>query len=177
MKELSLHILDIVQNSIEANAKNIYLEIRKDLQKGILYIIIKDDGKGMPKEILEEIKNPFFTSRTTRKVGLGVPLFYELIKNCGGEVKINSEVGKGTEIYAEVPFLCVDLPPMGNLSGTILGLIVTNPDIDFEIKIVKNGDEVNISTKEIKKSIDIPINSPEVISFLKEFLNENLGGW
>lgn len=178
MKELSLHLLDLVQNSVEAGAKDIYIEMKKDLINKKLMLRIKDNGKGIPPEMLEELKNPFFTTRKTRKVGLGIPLFWELIRNCDGSLEIKSEVGKGTEIIAEVPYHCIDLPPLGDLPGTILSIIATNPDLNFSFRFEKNGDVFDFSTIELKKELgEVPINSLEVISFLKKYLYEHIGGW
>ncbi|HOP94683.1 MAG TPA: ATP-binding protein [Dictyoglomaceae bacterium] len=178
MKELSLHILDLMQNSIEAGAKNIWLEMIKDNLSDKLIIKLKDDGKGIPQEILEEVKNPFFTTRKTRKVGLGIPLFNEVINSCGGKMEVKSEPGKGTEVYAEVPLSHLDLPPIGDLPGTILGIIVTNPEINLHLNLKDNDREFNFSTEVLKEELrEIPLNSPESISFLKLYLKENLGGW
>lgn len=178
MKELSLHILDLIQNSIEAGAKNIYIEMKKDLEKKRLILKIQDDGKGIPPEVLEELKDPFYTTRTTRKVGLGIPLFWEVVRNCGGNMDIVSEVNKGTSIYVEIPMDCIDLPPIGDIPGTILSIIVTNPEIDISLKFEKGNDVFLFSTEDLKKELGkIPLNNLEVISFLKNFLYENLGGW
>ncbi len=178
MKELSLHLLDLVQNSIEAGAKNIYIEMKKDLENKKLFLKVKDDGKGIPPEVLEELKDPFFTTRKTRKVGLGIPLFWEVVRSCNGNLNIKSEVGRGTEIIAEVPYDCIDLPPLGDISGTVLSLIVTNPDLNLSFKFEKNGDIFEFSTEDLKRELNgIPLNSLEVISFLKKYIYENLGGW
>lgn len=178
MKELSLHILDLVQNSIEAGAKNIYIEIKKDLDKKRLILRIQDDGKGIPPEVLEELKDPFYTTRTTRKVGLGIPLFWEVVRNCGGNMNIVSEIGKGTSILAEIPIDCIDLPPIGDISGSILSIIATNPEIDLSLRLEKSNDVFVFSTKELRKELgEVPLNSLEVMSFLKNYLYENLGGW
>jgi len=178
MKELSLHILDLVQNSIEAGAKNIYIEMKKDIDKQKLILRIQDDGRGIPPDILEELKNPFYTTRTTRKVGLGIPLFWEVVRNCGGDMNIVSEIGKGTSIYAEIPINCIDLPPVGDIPGTILSIIVTNPEVNLSLKFEKDNDTFVFSTKDLRQELgEISINSLEVISFLKNYLYENLGGW
>ncbi len=175
MKELSLHILDLVENSIEAGAKNISVEIVKT--EKFLEIIIKDNGKGIPEEILKEVMNPFITTRKTRKVGLGLSLFNEVVNNCGGNLEINSKVGEGTEIIAILPVFHLDLPPLGNISDTIYALIATCPNIDFYFKIVFDDKNFEFSTKDFKKELEkVPINHPQVLSFLRLYLEENLGG-
>lgn len=175
MKEISLHILDLVENSIEAGAKNILVEIVKE--KESLKIRIKDDGKGISEEILREVKNPFITTRKTRKVGLGLALFNEVVNNCGGNLEIKSKVGEGTELIAFLPSTHLDLPPLGNISGTIYALITTCPDIDFYFRISFDNKNFEFSTKDFKEELgDIPINHPQVISFLRLYLEKNLGG-
>ncbi|MCX7845443.1 MAG: ATP-binding protein [Dictyoglomaceae bacterium] len=175
MKEISLHILDLVENSIEAGAKNILLEIVKNNK--ILKIRIKDDGKGIPEEILKEVKNPFTTTRKTRKVGLGLALFNEVVNNCGGNLEINSKVGKGTELIAILPASHWDLPPIGNISGTIYALIATCPHVDFSFKISFGDKNFEFSTKDLKEELgEIPINHPQALSLLRLYLEKNLGG-
>lgn len=175
MKELSLHILDLIENSIEAGAKNISLEIIKNQDK--LEIRIKDDGRGIPEEILREIKSPFTTTRKTRKIGLGIPLFNEVVNNCGGSLEINSKVGEGTELIAILPSSHVDLPPLGNIVGTLYSLVVTAPNVNFHFKISFDGKLFEFSTEEWKRELgEIPINHPQVLSMLKSYLEENLGG-
>ncbi len=175
MKEISLHILDLLENSIEAGAKNILLEIVKTEE--FLKIIIKDDGKGMPEEILKEAMNPFTTTRKTRKVGLGLALFSEVVNNCGGNLEINSKMGEGTEIIAILPVSHLDLPPLGNIADTMYALIATCPNVDFYFKFIFDDKNFEFSTKDFKKELgEIPINHPRVLSFLRLYLEKNLGG-
>ncbi|MCS7201306.1 MAG: ATP-binding protein [Dictyoglomus sp.] len=175
MKEISLHILDLVENSISAGAKNILVEIMKDSK--FLRIRIKDDGKGIPEEILKEIKNPFTTTRKTRRVGLGISLFNEIVGSCGGNLEIKSKLGEGTELVAILPASHLDLPPMGNISGTIYALVATCPDIDFFFKISFDDKNFEFSTKDLKAELgEIPINHPQALSFLRLYLEKNLGG-
>lgn len=175
MKELSLHLLDLIENSIEAGAKNIFMEVIK--KENRLKIRIRDDGKGIPEDILREVKNPFTTTRKTRKVGLGISLFNEVVNNCGGSLEINSKIGEGTELIAILPTSHLDLPPLGNIVGTLYSLIVTAPDVNFYFKISFDGKLFEFSTEEWKKELgEIPINHPQVLSILKSYLEENLGG-
>jgi len=176
MKELSLHLLDLIENSIEAGAKNIFVEINKNKEKTVLRIV--DDGRGIPEDILRDITNPFTTTRRTRKVGLGISLFNEVITNCSGKLNIKSKVGEGTELISEFPSNHIDLPPWGNLADTIYALIVTHPEINFNFKITTEKGSFEISTKDIKSKLggDNSFFDPEVIRFIKSYLNQNLGG-
>ena len=123
MKELSLHILDIAENSISAGAKNIEIKIIEDTQADLLQITVQDDGKGMDAETAALLTDPFYTTRTTRKVGLGLPLFKEAAVACNGSMQISSKPGLGTNVVISFQFSHIDRMPLGDLSGTILTLI------------------------------------------------------
>ena len=135
MKEISLHIMDIVQNSITANAALIELFLNIQRCKNRLSIIIKDNGKGMSKEMVASVTSPFVTTRTTRKVGLGIPLFKAGAENAGGMFEISSELGKGTEVKAVYVLDHIDRPPIGDFAGTVHSIIVCNPGIDFVVSV------------------------------------------
>ena len=117
MPELALHILDLVQNSVSAGATRVVVTICYDTASDTLLISIEDDGKGMPPELLARVSSPFTTTRTTRKVGLGIPLFKQLAEMCGGELTLESTVGKGTRTQATFTASHMDLPPMGRSQG------------------------------------------------------------
>ena len=131
MKELSLHILDIAQNSINALANIIRITVKEDTSRDELIILVEDNGQGMDKETINKVKDPFFTSRNTRKVGLGIPLLQAAAKRCGGDLKIQSEPGKGTRVTAYFIDSHIDRAPLGNLCDTLLSLIVCNELIDI----------------------------------------------
>ncbi len=175
MEELSYHILDIVQNSFTAGASNVRLEIIDSDKDDTLSIIVEDDGKGMSEREVKIAQDPFYTTKKGKRVGLGIPLLKECCEMCEGKFEIISEKGKGTIIKAVFKKSHIDRPPLGNIKDTILTLIVgaEKTDIDFTYKA---DDKIfNLNTKEIKKQIgDIPINNPDVINFIKEYLNENL---
>ena len=175
MEELSYHILDIVQNSFTAGALNVRLEIIDSNKDDILSIIVEDDGKGMNHKEIEIAQNPFYTTKKGKRVGLGIPLLKESCEMCEGRFEIVGEKGKGTKVKAVFKKSHIDRPPMGNLKDTILTLIIgaEKTDIDFIYK--KDGKIFNLNTKEIKKQIgDLPINNPDVIRFIKGYLDENL---
>lgn len=173
MKELSLHILDIVQNSIAANANLIIIKIVENLTTDKLIIEVIDNGLGMKEEMTERVKDPFVTGRRTRKVGLGIPLLYEACIRCEGDLKIESEVGKGTKVTCWFKHSHIDRAPLGNMVDTILTIITGNPQIDIVYEHDRDEKEMRFDTREIRKALgEVPINEPQVLSWIKEFLKE-----
>lgn len=175
LAELSMHIIDIVQNSISAGAHLIAVNILDDKEKDIIVIEVKDDGRGMDADLIKRVQDPFYTTKSHKKVGLGIPLFKQTAEHCDGSFEITSEPAKGTSIRATFKRSHVDLPPMGNLKDTILTLVVGEPSVDFVFNISFDGNHLFLDTREIKEELqDVPINHPEVIKFLREYLEENL---
>jgi anti-sigma regulatory factor (Ser/Thr protein kinase) len=176
MKDLALHILDIAQNSITAGATLIELRIDENLPGNRIGITIKDNGKGIEPGMLAQVTDPYVTSRTTRKVGLGLPLFRQNAEQTGGSLAIKSEVGVGTEVEVIFHAEHIDLPPWGDLSGVIILLITANPQLDFQYFHRTKTGEYIFNTREIKEELgEIKLDEPEVRKFLKEMLMENLG--
>ena len=128
MRDLSLHILDLTQNSVKAGASLVQVLIRDSERDDLIRIEIVDDGCGMDTDLLERVTSPFTTTRTTRKVGLGIPLFKQVAEMCGGKLTLQSTVGKGTKTQATFIASHMDLPPMGDLKGTMETLIIANPE-------------------------------------------------
>lgn len=175
LAELSMHILDIVQNSISAGANFVRVRIEEDKKNDYLIIEIEDNGRGMTEEQVRNAQDPFYTSKSGKRVGLGIPLFKQTAEHCDGSFEIVSELGKGTLVRAKFRKSHIDLPPMGNLIDTILTLVVGTPEVDFAFEIISNNIEFVFDTREIKKELqDVPINHPEVIKFLREYLESNL---
>lgn len=176
MQDLSLHILDIVENSIDAGAKRIEIKLDEDIRKNMLMIKIKDNGKGMDKKTLKKILDPFYTTKTVRRVGLGLSLFAQSVKEAEGIIKIKSKVKKGTIVEAKMKYNHIDRKPLGNMCDTIIALIGTRGnDIDFVYEHCKNKNCFKIDTKEIKDSLDgIPINNPQVIKYLRIEIRKGL---
>ncbi len=175
MKDLSMHVLDIIQNSVAAGAKNIEILIDEEISKDILTICIKDDGKGMSPSLLAQIRDPFITSRTTRKVGLGIPLFEQTCSISAGDILIESEVDVGTTVTATLKHSHIDRPPLGDIGGTMFIQIVTEPDIDYIYKHTINGKSFEIKTVEIKKILEgIPFSEPSVMEWIRSSIEEGL---
>jgi hypothetical protein len=174
MKELSLHILDIVQNSIRANASLIEIYINENKDRNQIEIKIIDNGSGMDPETLAQINNPFFTSGT-KKTGLGVPLLKQHAEAAGGNLVIESVMGKGTTVKALFEHDHIDRQPMGDIAGTITSLIRAFPNKEFVYRHYFNSKHFTIDTHEIKNELEgIDINSREIISFLTDMINENI---
>lgn len=170
-----MNILDIVQNSIVAEASLIEIALDEDTKNNTLSITITDNGKGMGKQQLENVQSPFFTSRTTRKVGLGVPLFKMASEMTGGTFTIDSQPDKGTRLNAEFNTAHIDFTPLGDIPGTISLLISCNPEIDFVYFHTKNGKNYTLDTRELREILeDVPLNNPEVASWVKDNLSESI---
>lgn len=174
MTEISLNILDIAQNSIRAEATLISIIIRINNNNDSLKIIIKDNGKGMSREQLEKAVDPFYTTRTTRKVGMGIPFFKEAAESSGGYFDISSRVDEGTEIEAVFRISHIDRMPLGDINSTIYTLITCNTDIDFVFIYLYDNKEFRLDTREFKRILDgVDLNSPQILKYLKEYLEEN----
>lgn len=143
MNEISLHILDILQNSIHAGASLITVIIRYDQAAGTLSISIEDDGCGMDEAYLEKVTNPFVTGRTTRRVGLGIPLFKAGAEGCGGSFEIKSQKGRGTLVSAVFITGNIDCPPLGNMTDTMVSQVISHQNVDFIYKFITNAGEMN----------------------------------
>jgi Signal transduction histidine kinase len=176
MKDLSLHILDIVQNSTRANATVVEILVEEDAKKNLISITIKDNGKGMSPDMVKQVEDPFVTSRTTRKVGLGIPLFKQSAVQSGGDLHIFSEVGIGTTLVATFQMDNIDTPPWGDLPGVVAMLSSGNPDVDFVYDHYYNGNHYTFDTREVKEILgDTPIFEPGIARFIKEMIAENVG--
>lgn len=175
MKDLSLHILDIAQNSITAKATLIQIAIVEDTVADTYTITITDNGYGIPPDMLARVTDPYTTSRTTRKVGLGIPLFKQNAERTGGGLTITSEVGKGTVLTAVFVHSNIDRPVLGDIAGVVVILVSANPSIDFVYTHVVNQQSYVFDTREVREALDgIPLNEPSVIPLLKEMIAANL---
>lgn len=170
MRELSLNVMDIVQNSIVAKAS--LIEIAQKQSGDELVIAIKDNGCGMTPEQVEGVINPFFTTRTTRSIGLGVPLFKMACEQTGGSFSIESEKDVGTDVAARFIRSHIDMTPVGDMNETILLLIIGNPDIDFVYTRELDGESFTMDTRELKEVLggDVPLSNPEVAEWIRENL-------
>ena len=153
MEDLSLHILDIVENSIIAKASTIEIKVVEDIEKDLLTIEIRDNGQGMDEETVKKALDPFFTTRTTRKVGLGLSLLSQAARESGGNILIESQAGGGTRVKATFGYSHIDRKPVGNMEATLTTLIVGNPEVDFIYEHKKGELEYRLDTKEVRARI------------------------
>ncbi len=175
MNDLSLHIIDIIQNSLSAGAFLIRLTVDENIKEDKLTIIIEDNGKGMTQEQVSKLTDPFFTSRTTRRVGMGIPLFKQSANQCGGDLKVESVLGKGTIITAWFRYSNIDCPPLGDVANAFILMLSANPDHHFILKYIYNGSEYIFDSEEVKEVLgDIPFNDASIIRVLTEMIRENL---
>jgi hypothetical protein len=174
MTELSLNILDIAQNSVKAEAKLIELAVEIDTAKDTLTVLINDDGCGMTPEQLGNVTDPFFTTRDTRNVGLGVPFFKDAAESTGGSFSITSELGIGTQVTAIFGLSHIDRVPLGDMNSTVEMLVFFNTHIDFLYRYKVDEAEFALDTREIKDLLEgAPIDAPDVKEFISGFLKEN----
>lgn len=172
MRELSLHILDALQNSLEARATLVELVIEEDQAADRLVIIIRDNGRGMDEATLARVVDPFYTTRKTRHVGLGIPLFRVAAERCNGELVITSQPGKGTMLRAVFQHSHLDRAPLGDMTGTLLSFILGG-NCDLSYVHCVNGREFALSTAEIKAELgDVPISHPAVREWFRGFIEE-----
>ena len=172
MKELSLNILDVAKNSVTAGATKIEILVEETPEQ--LAITITDNGCGMTPEFVKRVTDPFTTTRTTRKVGMGLPLMKMEAQMSGGDLSIESQVGKGTTVKSWFDPRNIDMPPPGDLTSSVTTLIQGSPDIDFIFTHRTPAGEYTLDTGEIRQIMgDIPLSEPEVIAWLTDYLREN----
>ena len=175
MKDLALHILDILQNSVTAGATLIELKINEDPSMDVYSVKFTDNGKGMDAATVQKVTDPFFTTRTTRKVGLGLPLLKQNAEQSGGSLHISSTPGNGTEVEAVFGYSHIDRLPTGDIAGTMALTVSSYPAIEFIYTHNTLDGTFIFDTREIKETLeDVPISNPQVIAFMKDLIRENL---
>lgn len=174
MTEISLNILDVAENSTKAGASLVTITVEADFPADQLTVIIEDNGCGMTPDQVEQVTDPFFTSRTTRKVGLGVPFFKYAAESTGGTFSIESQKDVGTKVTAVFILSHIDRMPLGDINTTIHTLVVYHPNTDFIYHYRYNDRSFTMDTREFKEILgDIPFDTPEISAYIMEFLNEN----
>lgn len=173
MRELSLNVMDIAQNCIKAGAKLIHIYIFENSKEHSLCIKISDDGCGMTNEQVEKVIDPFFTTRNTRNVGMGIPLFKMAAELTGGNITINSEINKGTSVCAVFKTDSIDMTPLGDINSTISLLIKCNPNLDILFERRFDDKQFSLDTRELKSVLgEVRLDVPEVTDWINEYLRE-----
>ncbi|MDO5349980.1 MAG: ATP-binding protein [Lachnospiraceae bacterium] len=174
MPEISLNVLDVTENSTRAGAKLVSILIQADHISDTLTIRIEDDGCGMTPEQVAQVTDPFFTTRTTRKVGLGIPFYKYAAESTGGSFSIDSQVGVGTVVTAVFGLSHIDRMPLGDITSTIHTLIVYHPETDFVYTYQVDERFFTLDTREFREILgDVPFSEPEISQYIMEYLTEN----
>jgi hypothetical protein len=175
MREIALHLLDIAENSVTAGARTVEITVEEDTRDDRLRVVVQDDGRGMDPELLARVADPFVTSRTTRKVGLGIPLLKAAAEACNGGLRITSTPGQGTRLEAEFQRSHIDRMPLGDLAGTMFALVVGWPKVHWVLHYRIDDDHFTFDDAPIKQELqDIPLTEPAVLTFLRDYLQEGI---
>jgi nitrogen fixation/metabolism regulation signal transduction histidine kinase len=178
MEDISLHILDVAENGIKAGADLVKITVEENTEADRLVVTIEDNGRGMDADFLARALDPFVTTRTTRKVGLGLSLFQQSAQEAGGDLTIASVPGMGTTVTAYMRHRHIDRKPLGDMVQTMLTLIEGNPDCDFVYTHISNGKRYVLDTREIRCELEeIPMNHPEVTGLIRANLVSGLQGF
>ncbi len=175
LRELSLHILDIAENSVNAGATKIEISVNENFKKDKLTISITDNGKGMDAEMARKVTDPFITTRTTRKVGLGIPFLKEAAEACQGGLSIESRPGVGTRLVVAFQHSHIDRMPLGDLAGTFLSLLIGYPQVNWIMEYVVDERIFQFDDHQIKEVLeDVPLTDPAVITYLKQMISSGI---
>lgn len=175
MKEISLHIMDLAQNSIAAGADRVTISLTRDSVRDIMTVDIADNGRGMPPDVVRQITDPFYTTRTTRKVGLGIPLFALTAHQCGGGLTVESAVGEGTRVTATLKLGHIDRPPVGDMATTVACLLAANPTLDLEYRHSCDGKEFSVTAAELRRTLDgVSLASPVLFGPVRDYIESGL---
>lgn len=173
MRDLSLHLLDIIQNSVKAGATEIAVSLTADERNDLLTLRVDDNGCGMDSLLLSKVIDPFTTTRKTRSVGLGIPLLKEACEMTGGSFGIQSEPGVGTKVEANFVLSSIDRLPVGNVGDTFFGLALDHPEIDYRLELKSGEQEFILDFKDLRKRLDgVPLNEISVCTWIKESIEE-----
>lgn len=173
MRELALHVLDVVENSLRAGASLVEITVEEDSRADTLVITVRDDGEGMDEETLARALDPFFTTKTTRRVGLGLSLFREAARRTGGELEVRSTRGHGTTVVARFGRSHVDRQPLGDMASTVQAALAQNPRVDIVYLHRVDGEEYLFDTRHLRALLeDVPLNAPEVLSLVGSLIRE-----
>ncbi len=175
MRELAQHITDLVENSTRAGARRVVIELDEQPAEDILVLRVSDDGSGMSPEVVEMAMDPFFTSRTCRRVGLGLPLLAASAQRCAGNITITSTPGVGTTVEATFQASHIDTPPIGDLPSTVVCAIVGHPDVDVCFRKTYDGRSFDLDSGTIRQELgEVPITHPAVLEWLERVVSEGI---
>lgn len=175
MEELALHVLDLIQNSLEAGARRLVLTVVEDRVQGVLTVQLVDDGRGMDASVQARVFDPFFTSRTTRRVGLGLPLLLAAAESTGGGVELASRPGEGTQVRAVLHTRHIDCPPLGDLALTVAVMVAANPQVELFYTHTVDDRCAEFDTAELRSRLgEVPLSDPAVYQWMLAHLRDQL---
>lgn len=175
MQDLAMYLIEIIMNSIYASCSLINISIFYNSKDEQIELIVEDNGKGISADKLAYITNPFMTSRTTRKIGLGVALLQALCDQCGGSLIVKSKEQLGTITIASLPSNHWDIPPLGNIGEMMMFCIQANCNIDFTLNFQVDDSRYYFDTREIKQMLEgVSLDEPEILLWIKDFINQNI---
>lgn len=173
MKEIALHIQDIAENSVRANASLIEITIDENRETDLFSVLIRDNGAGMDRDTMQRALDPFYTTKTVRKVGMGLSLFKQAAEQADGSFKLESEPGVGTTVTVTFKHSHFDRQPLGDMSSTIIAVLMGNPEIDIMYRHNIDNDEFLLDTQLIRETLeDISICEPSVLQFVRDLVLE-----
>ncbi len=179
MPELSMHMMDLIENSVSAGARSIDIFILEDTAKNELVITIVDDGKGMDEETLKKAVEPLYSTKKGKGWGLGLPLFKQTTEHCDGTFIIRSAPGRFTEVCATMRLDHIDRPPLGNITDTLISIMVGHPSLDLYCVIKYNEQKYEFDTRLVKEALDgleaeVYLGSPEILQLLGDDITQGI---
>jgi len=176
MQDFAMHLLDLAHNSISAQATRLSVIIRESPTLDIFAISLEDDGCGMSEETLAKVRSPFYTSRTTRRVGMGIPLLEGTSTQCGGTFTLTSHVGIGTLIGAEMPYACIDRPPLGDVGSAIAMILQAAPELKLMLDYTYENESFVFGSDEIRETLgdEVRIDEPDILLFIRDYVQEHI---
>jgi hypothetical protein len=175
VRELSQHITDLIENSVRAEARRVQVTLEEDLAADLVTARVEDDGRGMSPEVVAAAMDPFYTTRSCRKVGLGLPLAQATAERCGGRLEIESALGRGTKVTMRLGRSHVDRPPLGNIRATVMAALVGHPEVEISYRHRVGDRSFELDSAAIKRELDgVPISHPLVLGWLERFLSQGL---
>jgi anti-sigma regulatory factor (Ser/Thr protein kinase) len=175
VRELSHHITDLIENAVRAGARNVEVVVEENLEADEVRVCVRDDGCGMTPEMAVAAFDPFHTTRTCRKVGLGLPLARATAERCDGCLEIESVPGSGTQVTMRVKGSHIDRPPLGNIRATVMTALVGHPEVDLRYTHQVGCRSFELDGAAVKRELDgVPLSHPLVLGWLREFLSQGL---
>lgn len=177
MREIALHIMDIAENGINAGADCIQVRVIESRTDNRLEVRINDNGSGIPKDMIDNVTDPFVSTRKTRRIGLGLSLLKAAALRCNGSFSVKSQPGQGTSVHVTFQYDHIDRAPLGNMASTIAALIAGNHHVDFVYRHAVDGEAFQLDTRQVKQELDdVPITDPAVIQYLDKSIRNALAG-